>query len=128
MYRVIRVYTNIAEMHTPDGWKKYRVLGSSDADMYALNYTEYAEDGRVVATGTEDFSIPRFKTLKSGGYTVTKDSGNRTESGRVVWDIVKRTAIYVTPSDYALGIKLWKKQFDGYKITCDWTAGGVIDL
>ena len=122
MYKVIRVYTNIAEMHTPDGWKKYRVLGSSEADMYTLNYTEYAEDGRIVATGTEDFSIPRFKTLKSGGYTVTKDSGNRTESGRVVWDIVKRTALYVKPSDYALGIKLWKKQFDGYNITCDWTA------
>jgi len=122
MYKVIRVYTNIAEMHTPEGWKKYRTIGSREADMYTLNYTEYAEDGRIVATGTEDFSILRFKTLKSGGYTVTKDSGNRTESGRVVWDIVKRVAIYVKPDDYAAGVKLWKKQFDGYKVTCDWTA------
>ena len=61
----VRIYTNIKNVHTENGWVKYDRKGViNEVDMYEIEYIEYdVNSGRIVGTGTEDFSIERYKTL-----------------------------------------------------------------
>lgn len=117
--KTIKVYTHRVSMHTPEGWKKYSVKGSSEADFFEIAYIEYDETGRVVSTGTEDFSIERLKNagLKVGGYHIQKASGEKTKAGLTKWDTVKFCRISVKAEDFGKGVKFWKKQFEGLKVT-----------
>ena len=36
--KTIRVYTRTVSMHTPEGWIKFSVRGSDEADMLELGY------------------------------------------------------------------------------------------
>ena len=63
----VRIYTNIKNVHTENGWVKYDrnrkgvIMG---IDMYEIEYIEYdVNSGRIVGTGTEDFSIERYRAL-----------------------------------------------------------------
>lgn len=61
----VRIYTNIKNVHTENGWVKYDHKGViKGIDMYEIAYIEYdVNSGRIVGTGTEDFSIERYKAL-----------------------------------------------------------------
>lgn len=61
----VRIYTNIKNVHTENGWVKYDRKGViKGIDMYEIEYIEYdVNSGRIVGTGTEDFSVERYKTL-----------------------------------------------------------------
>ena len=84
--------------------------------MYEFEYIDYDENGNICGTGTEDFSIERLKSLKIGGYEIKKDSGERTATGKIKWDLVKIARVRIAKADYNKGIKFWKKQFDGLKV------------
>ena len=61
----VRIYTNIKNVHTENGWVKYDRKGViKEVDMYEIEYIEYdVNSSRIVGTGTEDFSIERYKAL-----------------------------------------------------------------
>lgn len=109
--KTIRVYTRTVSMHTPEGWIKFSVRGSDEADMLELGYVDYDENGNVRGIGTEDFSLERFRTLKTYYYQIKKDSGEKTAAGKTKWDLVKTAVIRIAKADYAKGAKLWKKQY-----------------
>ena len=44
--KTIRVYTRTVSMHTPEGWIKFSVRGSDEADMLELGYVDYDENGK----------------------------------------------------------------------------------
>lgn len=109
--KTIRVYTRTVNMHTPEGWVKFSVRGSDEADMLELGYVDYDENGHVRGIGTEDFSWERFRTLKTYYYQIKKDSGEKTAAGKTKWDLIKTAVIRIAKADYAKGAKLWKKQY-----------------
>lgn len=113
----IRVYVRKVNMHTPEGWVKFSTRGSRFADMYELEYVDYDENGNICGTGTEDFSLERMKTLKYGGFEIKKDSGEKTKTGLTKWDTVKVARIQIKPADYAKGVKFWKRQYEGMRVT-----------
>lgn len=65
MYELKRVYTKISECYVNGkGWTtENNVKNGDNVTMYALDYIEIDNDGVVHGTGTEDFSIERFKKL-----------------------------------------------------------------
>ena len=65
MYELKRVYTKISERYVAGkGWITENNIKTGDkVTMYALDYIEIDNDGVVHGTGTEDFSVERFKKL-----------------------------------------------------------------
>lgn len=110
--KTIRVYTRTVSMHTAEGWEKFSIRRSDEADMFELEYVDYDENGNVRGRGTEDFSLERLKSLKRHAYEIKKDSGERTATGRTKWDLVKTAAIRIKKADYTKGTKFWKKQYE----------------
>lgn len=65
MYELKRVYTNIRECYVEGkGWTTHNNVKTCDkVTMYALDYIDIDDNGNIHYTGTEDFSVERFKKL-----------------------------------------------------------------
>lgn len=82
----MRVYGKIVKAHTNDGWVNPKDTLPVDVDMYEIEYVDYREDGTICGKGTEDMTRERYKKLASKRYSVKKDIGERTATGRIKYD------------------------------------------
>lgn len=113
----MRIYGKTVAYHTIDGWKK-DCTGylPKNIDMYEIEYTDYREDGTVCGKGTEDFSKDRLKNLTYKRYDVKEDSGERTKTGLVKWDLVKRLVVRVDNANSRKTRKLFETIYNDCKL------------
>ena len=113
----MRIYGKTVAYHTIDGWKKDNTgYLPKDIDMYEIEYTDYREDGTVCGKGTEDFSKDRFRNLVHKKYEAKKDSGERTKTGLVKWDVFRRIIVRVDKKDARKTRKLFETIYSECKL------------
>ncbi len=100
-----KVYGKKVRIHTENGWEKVDRYNRNAAkwDMCEIVYKEYNENGKVVRTGTEDFTRERLiaKNLKSEVYQIVRDSGEKYPSGNTKWEQTGTLFMQAAKSDWS---------------------------
>ncbi len=100
-----KVYGKKVSIHTENGWEKVDRYNrnATNWDMCEIVYKEYYENGKVVRTGTEDFTRERLiaKNLKSEVYQIVRDSGEKYPSGNTKWEQTGTLFMQAAKSDWS---------------------------
>lgn len=110
MYELKRVYTNISECYVEGkGWITHNNVKTGDkVTMYAVDYIDIDADGNIHYTGTEDFSVLRFKKLGFARVELKNKTEKENPTLKTTYKHILVTTKYVRYNDKT-AIKFYRK-------------------
>lgn len=119
MYELHRVYTGIVNKYVEGiGWvSKDADTNGNKVAMYEIEYMDLDDEGKIHYTGTEDFSIRRYRELNRRFVTVKEgyEKNNPALKTKYGWKIIYEKTVFVRKlNDVKAYYKQLFKKFEAY--------------